>query len=153
MTDTAQMTAQIVAAYAETNKLSPTDLTTLIADVHRSLTNVGQPETPVVEAPAKPTSAQIRKSISDQGLVSFLDGRTYQSLKRHLTARNMTPAEYRSTFGLPDSYPMVSPAYAAKRSELAKSIGLGQKRQPAPAPEPEPAPPAKKTRARKAPAS
>ncbi len=146
MTDTAMLTAQIVAAYAESNKLSTTELTSLIGEVHKALSNVGQPETPVVEAPPKATSAQVRKSISDSGLVSFLDGRTYQSLKRHLNARGMTPAQYREAYGLPNTYPMVSPAYAQKRSELAKSIGLGQKRRAA---APAPAAPAKKPRGRK----
>ena len=67
-------------------------------------------------------------------------------LKRHLATRySMTPAQYRQRWGLPADYPMVAPAYATQRSELAKSIGLGRKpAEPAPAPEPEPAPMAKK---------
>ena len=39
----------------------------------------------------------------------------------------MTPADYRAKWGLPIDYPMVAPAYAAKRLALAKSIGLGRK--------------------------
>ncbi|TIW67379.1 MAG: transcriptional regulator, partial [Mesorhizobium sp.] len=34
---------------------------------------------------------------------------------------------YRTKWGLPADYPMVAPNYAASRSELAKSIGLGRK--------------------------
>jgi hypothetical protein len=50
----------------------------------------------------------------------------FKSLKRHLrTSFNMTPEEYRAKWGLNFDYPMVAPAYAAKRSELAKSMGLG----------------------------
>jgi hypothetical protein len=49
-------------------------------------------------------------------------------LKRHLmTHYNMTPEEYRSKWGLKPDYPMVAPAYARKRQELAKHIGLGRK--------------------------
>jgi predicted transcriptional regulator len=40
----------------------------------------------------------------------------------------MTPEEYRAKWGLPPDYPMVAPNYAKRRSELAKSLGLGQKR-------------------------
>ena len=60
-------------------------------------------------------------------------------LKRYLaTHYKMTPAEYRSRWGLPADYPMVSPAYAEARSTLAKQIGLGRKPAPVPvAPEPE----------------
>ncbi|MEL6793109.1 MAG: MucR family transcriptional regulator, partial [Pseudomonadota bacterium] len=35
--------------------------------------------------------------------------------------------EYRARWGLPSDYPMVAPAYARKRQELAKKIGLGRK--------------------------
>jgi predicted transcriptional regulator len=43
----------------------------------------------------------------------------------------MTPDEYRKKWGLSYDYPMVAPAYAAKRSELAKTMGLGNMRQKA----------------------
>jgi predicted transcriptional regulator len=39
----------------------------------------------------------------------------------------MSPCEYRATFGLKSDYPIVAPNYAAKRSDLAKSLGLGRK--------------------------
>ena len=49
-------------------------------------------------------------------------------LKRHLmTHYNMTPEEYRARWNLPADYPMVAPAYAERRRELAKQIGLGRK--------------------------
>jgi predicted transcriptional regulator len=49
-------------------------------------------------------------------------------LKRHLATRyNMTPEQYRARWNLPADYPMVAPAYAEKRRELAKKIGLGRK--------------------------
>jgi len=38
----------------------------------------------------------------------------------------MTPEQYRRKWDLPDDYPMIAPAYAAKRSELARATGLGQ---------------------------
>jgi predicted transcriptional regulator len=40
----------------------------------------------------------------------------------------MTPEDYRAKWGLPRDYPMVAPNYAAARSELAKTMGLGQQR-------------------------
>jgi predicted transcriptional regulator len=48
-------------------------------------------------------------------------------LKRHLMAHyGMTPDDYRAKWGLPADYPMVAPAYAEQRRELAKAIGLGR---------------------------
>ncbi len=43
----------------------------------------------------------------------------------------MTPDEYRAKWVLPESYPTVAANYAAKRSELAKGMGLGQTRKAA----------------------
>ena len=74
-----------------------------------------------------PTDAQIEASIQHDGLISFIDGRSYKTLKRHLTAHGLTPERYRAKYGLPADYPMVAPGYAAKRSEIAKAIQLGHK--------------------------
>ena len=62
----------------------------------------------------------------------------FKTLKRHLsTSYGLTPAEYREKWNLPNSYPMVAPSYAAKRSALAKQFGLGREDKKAP---PTPAP-------------
>jgi len=44
-----------------------------------------------------------------------------------MTDHGLTPAEYRTRWGLPADYPMVAPDYAEKRRTLAKEIGLGRK--------------------------
>ncbi|WP_342636294.1 MucR family transcriptional regulator [Methylobacterium brachiatum] len=75
--------------------------------------------------PATPSEAQIRASVQHEHLVSFLDGRSYKTMKRHLTAHGLTPEGYRQRFGLPADYPMVAPAYAAERSRIAREIQLG----------------------------
>ena len=36
------------------------------------------------------------------------------------------PEQYRAKWNLPRDYPMVAPNYAKKRSELARTMGLGQ---------------------------
>lgn len=120
------MTVGIVANYVANNQIKPDDLSRLISSTHEALATAGADPVAVVEPIEQPSSAQIRKSISDAGLVSFIDGKTYQSLKRHLTRHGYTSESYRETFGLRANYPMVSPVYAAKRSALAKAIGLGQ---------------------------
>jgi predicted transcriptional regulator len=70
---------------------------------------------------------QIGESIKDEYLISFEDGKHYRSLKRHLMAKyGMTPDDYRRKWGLPSDYPMVAPAYAKERSDVAIRIGLGR---------------------------
>ena len=123
------MTTGIVANYVAHNRLAQDDLPALIQSIHGALSTINDPQPePVEEDISKPTAAQIRRSVSDSGLVSFLDGKTYQSLKRHLTKLGVSPPAYRERFGLNDAYPMVAPSYSARRSEIAKSLGLGQKR-------------------------
>ena len=59
----------------------------------------------------------------------------------------MSPEEYREKWGLPRDYPMVAPAYAAARSNLAKNMGLGRRSKAEAAVQPEalaPAEPAQK---------
>ena len=133
-------TAKIVAAHAGSNKLATGELPALIGSVFEALRTVGTVEVAEpVEAlvPAVP----IRKSVTPEFIVCLEDGKRMKMLKRHLRTRyDLTPDDYRKRWGLPNDYPMVAPAYAAQRSELAKSIGLGRRPiEAAPAPEPEPA--------------
>lgn len=125
--DTIELTAAIVTAYVQNNSIDAADLPKVIGSVHAALQGVGKPVVEPAPEVAKPSTAQVRKSVSDAGLVSFIDGKTYQSLKRHLGTHDLTPDDYRERYGLAASYPMVAPAYAARRSELAKKIGLGSK--------------------------
>lgn len=123
-----EMTVDLVASYVERNHVQASELPVLIATVHASLAGLGTANE-VAPGPAKPVPpVSIRKSVTDAHLISLEDGKPYQALKRHLTKLGMTPAEYRAKWGLPTDYPMVSPAYARKRSELAKSLGLGSLR-------------------------
>lgn len=121
-----QLTSDIVSAYIERNKVDAGSLPELIRTVHGALAGItpGEGEEPPAAA-KRASSAQIRRSITDNALISFEDGRPYRLLKRHLRALGLTPEEYRVKWGLPVDYPMVAPAYSARRSEFAKAAGLG----------------------------
>lgn len=151
-----EMTAELVAAYVSRNSVPVGELPNLIRSIHQTFSALGAAPAaePAVEPP-KP-AVPVRKSITDEYLISLEDGRKLKSMKRYLAGLGMTPAEYRTKWGLPADYPMVAPAYAAQRSALAKTLGLGRKATSAtaPAPVPEPASAAndagKKTRKRAA---
>jgi predicted transcriptional regulator len=125
--DKVSLSADIVAAYVARNSVTPGGLPALIESIHLALTKLGAVEA-VPEAEALVPAVPIRKSITPGFLICLDDGRKLKTLKRHLANLGMTPDQYRAKWGLPDSYPMVAPEYAATRSALAKSIGLGQKR-------------------------
>ena len=127
-----ELTADIVSAYVEHNSVAATDLPALIRSTFAALSGVGLPVVVEPEAVAKATVAQIRKSLTPDALISFIDGRPYRMLKRHLSVHGLTPAAYREKFGLPADYPLVAASYAARRSELALKAGLGRKAAPEP---------------------
>ena len=118
------LAADIVGAYVTKNNVPAAELPGLIATTHAALVKLTAPQAPEVEKPTPPVP--IRKSVTPDHIISLEDGRPYKSLKRHLSGRGLTPAEYRQKWGLPFDYPMVAPNYAAQRSEMAKSLGLGQ---------------------------
>ena len=69
----------------------------------------------------------ISRSVHHDYIVCLEDGKHLTMLKRYLNSRyGLSPEEYRRKWGLKADYPMVAPAYAARRSEFAKSIGLGK---------------------------
>jgi predicted transcriptional regulator len=118
------LTAAIVSAYVGNNAITQFDLPGLITSVFASVDSLGS--APPAE-PAKPTPhVPIKKTVTPDHIISLEDGKPYKSLKRHLGRHGLTPVEYRAKWGLPHDYPMVAPNYAKQRSELARSLGLGQ---------------------------
>ncbi len=127
-----ELTTGIVAAYVSNNPVPTAELPALIARVHGAISGLASGPLPTESGPAarpeidRPSPAQIRKSVRPDGIVSFIDGKTYKTLKRHLTSHGLHPQSYRERYGLPADYPMVAAEYAERRSALAKTIGLGQ---------------------------
>ena len=124
--DAMRMTTDIVASFVANNKVSTDELTELIRSVHRTLASLSNGgAAPSLERP-KP-AAPINKSIQHDYIICLEDGKKLKMLKRYLRSTyNMSPDDYRKRWGLPADYPMVAPAYAARRSEFAKKIGLGK---------------------------
>lgn len=154
-----ELTAEIAASYVANNRVNPDELPELIRSVHSAMKTaetgaiIEQPE----ERPAP--AVPIKKSVTADHIISLFDGRRFKSMKRYLAKQhNMTPADYRAYWGLPQDYPMVAPNYASLRSSLAREAGLGQggrkpamQAAPAPARVPEAAPaPARRGRKPKA---
>jgi predicted transcriptional regulator len=119
------LTSDIVAAHVSNNNVSVDEVSTLITNVYGALAGLGT--APKEEEKPEP-AVSIRSSIKPEYIVCLEDGKKLKMLKRYLmTNFNMTPDEYRARWNLPADYPMVAPAYAEKRRELAKQIGLGRK--------------------------
>ena len=113
--DLLELTAHIVSAYVEKNRLPVSGLGDLIASVSASISGLGQPVVPVA-APLVP-AVNPKKSVTPDFIICLEDGKKFKSLKRHLGVHfGLTPDAYRAKWGLPADYPMVAPNYAASRS-------------------------------------
>jgi predicted transcriptional regulator len=146
--DLLQITSDIVSAHVSSNSVPLGELPGLIQTVYSTLTGLSA-QAPEPEVELKP-AVNPKRSVTDDYIVCLEDGKKLKMLKRHLaTSYDMTPAEYRAKWGLPHDYPMVAPAYARKRQELAKKIGLGRKPRLVEA-EPTPQPKPKRSRAKTA---
>lgn len=113
----------IVTSFVSANKVEAVGLPDLIRAVHRTLTNLEKGPDPAVETPAAATPAQIKASITPDALISFINGKPYKTLKRHVRGHGMTMESYRARYGLPKDYPSVAANYRDVRSMLAKTQG------------------------------
>ena len=125
------LVAQILSSYLSNNTVAAADLPSVIDSVKRAFVGSGEtvPTTPSDSItktwqPAVP----VKKSVTPEAVICLCCGRRFKSLKRHLqTTHQLNPREYRAAFELRSDYPLVAPNYAARRSDLAKSLGLGRK--------------------------
>ena len=129
--DLRTLVAEVAAAYFTNSHVNASDISNVISQIAQSLSAVGSGQAvSVVSDGAEQktaTPAQIRKSITPDGLISFEDGKSYKTLKRHLSTKGLTLDQYREKWGLPRDYPSVAPNYSAARSQMAKQLGLGQR--------------------------
>ena len=117
---------KIVVAHIANNAIAVGDLASTIQGVCNALASVAS-EGAAAERPRP--AVPIKKSVTRDHIICLEDGKKLKMLKRYLrTSYSMTPEQYRQRWGLPPDYPMVAPSYAAKRSALAKKIGLGKRR-------------------------
>jgi len=123
-----ELTADIVSAYVSNNTVVATDLPALISNVFDALKKAASSGAQPAKEELRP-AVPIKKSVTSEYLICLEDGKKFKSLKRHLrTHYDLSPEEYREKWGLAHDYPMVAPNYAAARSDLAKRMGLGQRR-------------------------
>lgn len=129
--DVLALTAQIVSAHVKKNQVEVGDLPSLIRDVFRTLSGLGDAPAAIPDSVKPAVPAQ--KSVFASYIVCMECGKKMTMLKRHLmTEHSLTIDQYRAKWNLPGTYPMVAPDYAETRSALAKEMGLGKSRSASP---------------------
>lgn len=123
-----ELTAEIVSAYVSNNTVVSTDLAGVIHNVFDALNKASTSWSQPAREELKP-AVPLKKSVTPDYIICLEDGKKFKSLKRHIrTHYDLSPEEYREKWGLAHDYPMVAPNYARARSDLAKRMGLGQRR-------------------------
>ena len=122
-----ELTVDIVSAYVSNNAVVRAELPNLIDQTFNALREAEVKGTQLIQEELIP-AISINKSATPDYIICLECGKQFKSLKRHIrTDHTLTPDEYREKWGLPYDYPMVAPNYAAKRSALARKMGLGRK--------------------------
>nr|WP_280142826.1 MucR family transcriptional regulator [Methylobacterium sp. ap11] len=116
----------IAIVYVSRNFMPRSDIDDLIAAIDRGLRSIEQRAATADPAFRKATPAQIRRSITPNGLVSFVGGKKYRTLRRHLRSHGLSFDEYRLRYGLPPNYPVACEALSALSSRRASDTDLGR---------------------------
>lgn len=125
--DLLRLGAGIVAAYVSRNNVSAETVPDIIRTVHQALTGLAKGAASAAPEERPKPAVPISRSVQHDYIVCLEDGKRLKMLKRYLRSRfDLSPEDYRRRWGLPPDYPMVAPAYAARRSDFAKQIGLGR---------------------------
>lgn len=133
--DTITLAAELTAAWlANPNTRADVDaVPAFLNTIHSALRDLGSaPNGAEDDRTAAPTqfvpAVSVRKSLaSPDRIISMIDGKSYRTLRRHLSNHGLTPEQYRERYKLKADYPMVAPGYSDARREMAKKIGLGRK--------------------------
>jgi predicted transcriptional regulator len=117
------------AAYVAKNCVQSAELPALIASVNQALREAAEGVRKQEATKPEPV-VPVNKSVRPDHIVCFFDGNKFKSLRRHLRVHhNMSPEQYRETFGLRRDYPMVAPIMLEldprwpRQSVWARSVG------------------------------
>ena len=125
------LVAQILSSYLSNNTVAASDLPSVIETVKKAFGGSGEPVSTTPSESVTKTwqpAVPVKKSVTPDAVICLCCGQRFKTLRRHLqTTHQLNPREYRAAFELKSDYPLVAPNYAARRSDLAKSLGLGRK--------------------------
>ena len=123
------LVATIVSSYLKHNTVSADALPTVIASVHQTLSGLAKAPSP---AEPRTPAVPVQQSVRPDHVVCLECGFRSQMLRRHLRLQHgLERAEYYARWQLPPDYPITAPGYSARRSAMAKEIGLGRGRKSA----------------------
>lgn len=119
-------TTEVVSAYLANNQVPVEIIPDVMKKVFSAVADMTREAYNLRNRPNLTPAVPIEESIHDDYIICLEDGKKLQMLKRHLnTVYKMSLEQYKERWGLPVDYPVVSPNYAKRRSNIAKVTGLG----------------------------
>jgi len=127
-----RLAADIVIANSTGKGFTTEQITHMLKSVAETLEYLAQePGTMVAgerPSPEAGVPTDWKSSIGKNAITCMICGYSGKLLTPHLKSKHkMTPREYRKQFEIPPRTPLVSKAYRAKRSKIAKETGIGEK--------------------------
>jgi predicted transcriptional regulator len=120
------LTVELASAYMSSNTVSIDEIGSVLKKLFLAVVDIKREASSIKNKPSLTPAVPIEESVHDAYIVCLEDGKKLQMLKRHLsTVYGMTIEQYKERWGLPLDYPVVSPSYARRRSDIAKTTGLG----------------------------
>lgn len=122
---------QIAASYFGHNSVKTSEIRDIIVEIRKGLTDdieALEQDVEIAEPLNEHKSPQeIKRSVTPDAIYSFIDGKPYKSLTRHIKIHGFPDARaYRQYYGLKADYPMTAPSYSETRAELARKMRLGK---------------------------
>ena len=133
-TDPVELATELTIAWLSNpnTRANASEVPDFLRTMHEAVARLSGSGQPAEQAEAEEQhvpAVTVRKSLASRDhIISMIDGKPYKTLRRHLAGHGLTPDDYRKRYGLKPDYPMVAPAYAEARRDMAKKIGLGRKR-------------------------
>ncbi len=126
-TEVLRLAIDLIGSYVRHNSTAPEQLIPLLQQTYSAVLNLSEGHAHTLRTGNLKPAVPIDQSIHDDYIVCLEDGKKLQMLKRHIkTVYNMSIEQYKERWNLPTEYPVVSPNYARRRSQIAKTSGLGQ---------------------------
>jgi predicted transcriptional regulator len=127
-----RLAADIVIANSTGKGFTTEQLTHMLKAVAETLEDLAAEPGSMMPAESRSPEAapptDWKSSIGRNAITCMVCGYSGKLLTPHLKSKHqMTPKEYRKQFEIPARTPLVSKAYRAKRSKIAKETGIGEK--------------------------
>lgn len=125
MEDAMKTAVEIVKAQASVRPMTSEEMSSMIATLTKSITNLSVPDAATSDAPIMDPA----KAIRERSVICLECGKSFKVLtKRHLELHGLTPQEYRDKHGIKKGVALVCKSLQRDRKNRMKEMALWERR-------------------------